>query len=155
MHCGTIMTSSCKTTCVSGLFVYLIYLFVCLFCAGQEMIRSPLITLLSRSLCRPCWLHTSQNNWAKTLHRRWVLDQPVSQSCAIFWRATRQSNLAYNRLAATKASRVWFSYSDHCTLANGAVFHSVHCSVARQNISLLVTAHCETGFLDPIWSTLS
>ena len=37
---------------------------------------------------------------------------PVSQSCAVakrekFWRATEQSNLAYKRLAATKASKVW------------------------------------------------
>ena len=27
--------------------------------------------------------------------------------------------------AATKASKVWFSYSGNCTLADGAVFHSV------------------------------
>ena len=37
---------------------------------------------------------------------------PVSQSCAVakrekFWRATEQSNLAYKRLAATKATKVW------------------------------------------------
>ena len=55
---------------------------------------------------------------------------PLSQSCAVaksgnFWRATGQSNLVYKRLAATKASKVWFSYSQNCTLANGAVFHSV------------------------------
>ena len=35
------------------------------------------------------------------------------------------SNLAYKQLAATKASKVWFSYSHNCTLADGAVFHSV------------------------------
>ena len=57
-------------------------------------------------------------------------NKPVSQSCAVaksgqFWRATGQSNLAYKRLAATKASKVWFSHSHNCTLANGAVFHSV------------------------------
>ena len=37
-------------------------------------------------------------------------NRPVSQSCAVgeqFWRATGQSNLAYKRLAATKASTVW------------------------------------------------
>ena len=33
--------------------------------------------------------------------------------------------MAGKRLAATKASEVWFSYSDNCTLANGTVFHSV------------------------------
>ena len=58
------------------------------------------------------------------------LYKPVSQSCAVaksetFWRATGQSNLADKRLAATKASKVWFSYSHNCTLASGAVFHSV------------------------------
>ena len=42
-----------------------------------------------------------------------------------FWRATGPSNLAYEWLAATKASKVWFSYSHNYTLANGAVFHSV------------------------------
>ena len=54
----------------------------------------------------------------------------VGVSCAvakseIFWRANGQSNLADKRLAATKASKVWFSYSHNCTLASGAVFHSV------------------------------
>ena len=54
----------------------------------------------------------------------------VSQSCAVtksekFWRATEQSNLSYKRLAATKASKVWFSYTYNCSLANWAVFHSV------------------------------
>ena len=56
--------------------------------------------------------------------------KPASQLCAVatsekFWRATGQSNLADKWLAATKASKVWFSYSHNCTLANGAVFHSV------------------------------
>ena len=56
--------------------------------------------------------------------------KPVSQSCAeaksnTFWRATGQSNLAYKWMATTKASKVWFSYSHNCTLANGAVFYSV------------------------------
>ena len=32
-----------------------------------------------------------------------------------FWRATAQSYLTYERLAATKASKVWFSYSHNCT----------------------------------------
>ena len=54
----------------------------------------------------------------------------VSQSCPVvnieeFWPATGQSNLAYKWLATTKASKVWFSYSHNCTLASGAVFHSV------------------------------
>ena len=58
------------------------------------------------------------------------INKPVSQSCAVaksgkFWRATGQSNLTYKRLAATKASKVWFSYSHNCTLSNGAVLHSV------------------------------
>ena len=40
--------------------------------------------------------------------------KPISQSCAVaksetFWQATGQSNLAYRRLSATKASKVWFS----------------------------------------------
>ena len=59
------------------------------------------------------------------------LKKPVLQSCAVpknekFWRATGQSNLAYKRLVATKASKVWFSYSHNCTLANGAVFHCIY-----------------------------
>ena len=56
--------------------------------------------------------------------------KPVSQSCAVaksgkLWRTTGQSSLAYKRLAATKASKVWFSYSHNCTLSNRAIFHSV------------------------------
>ena len=40
-----------------------------------------------------------------------IASKPVSQSCAVvesetLWRATGQSNLAYGRLAATKASKV-------------------------------------------------
>ena len=59
-----------------------------------------------------------------------VLNKQDSQSCAVaksekFWWATAQSNLTYERLAATKASNVWFSYSHKCTFASGAVFHSV------------------------------
>ena len=66
------------------------------------------------------------------------------------WQATGQSNLAYKQLAATKASKVWFSYSYNCTLANGAVFHSV-CPVARLNFSLLATAHdYETDLLETL-----
>ena len=42
-----------------------------------------------------------------------------------FWRAAGQSNLADKQLATTKASKVWFSCSHNCTLANGAVFHFV------------------------------
>ena len=58
------------------------------------------------------------------------VNKAISQSCAVpksehFWRATGQSNLAYKRLAATKASKVWFSYSHNCTLSNGAVFNSL------------------------------
>ena len=53
------------------------------------------------------------------------------------------------RLTATKASKVWFSYSHNCTLANGIVFHSV-CQVwlssCPPEFSLLATApDCETG----------
>ena len=54
-------------------------------------------------------------------NRRWkngneACLKPVSQSCAVaksekFRQATGQSNLAYKRLAATKASKVWFSQS--------------------------------------------
>ena len=58
------------------------------------------------------------------------LNEPVSQSCAVatneqIWRAAGQSNVAYERLAGTKASKVWFSYAHNCAMANGAVFHSV------------------------------
>ena len=58
----------------------------------------------------------------------------VSQSFTVaksetFWRATGQSNLVYKQVAATKASKVWFSYSHNCTLASGAVFHYV-CQVS-------------------------
>ena len=53
----------------------------------------------------------------------------VSQPCAVakseqFWRVIGQSNLSDKRLAATKASKDWFSYSHNYTSANGAVFHS-------------------------------
>ena len=69
-----------------------------------------------------------------------------------FWWATGQSNLVYKRLATTKASKVWFSYSHNCTLTNGAVFHAV-CQVwlswvARQNCSLLAAAYdCELVYI--------
>ena len=48
--------------------------------------------------------------------------QTVSQACAeakieTFCRSTRQSNLEYKWLADTKASKVCFSYSHICTLA--------------------------------------
>ena len=86
-----------------------------------------------------------------------------------------QSNLAGKRLNATKASKVWFSYSHNWTSASGAVFYLVcqvlptlrfrthttalwpmqqssilsakfDCPVVRQSISLLATAHdCKTG----------
>ena len=66
------------------------------------------------------------------VRRRGVYEvlKPVSQSYAVakseqFLRATGQSNLADKRLAATKASKVLFLYSHNCTVANGAVFHSV------------------------------
>ena len=39
-------------------------------------------------------------------------------------------DLTYKRLAATKASKVWFSYSHNCSFANGAVFHSV-CQIVK------------------------
>ena len=57
-------------------------------------------------------------------------DKPVSQLWAVtknkkFWQATGQLNLAYKRLAETKACKVWFPYSHNCTLTSGAVFHSV------------------------------
>ena len=57
--------------------------------------------------------------------------KPISQSCTVaktekyFWLATGQWNLSDKRLAATKASKVWFSYSHNCTLSSGAIFHSV------------------------------
>ena len=78
--------------------------------------------------------------WFRTVHLIWsikvkitlsgIFYKPVSQSCAVaniekFWRATGQPNLADRWLAATKASNFWFSYSHNCTLACGAVFHSV------------------------------
>ena len=69
----------------------------------------------------------------------------------IFWRVTGQSNLADKRLATTKASKVWFSYSCNCTLATRVEQSSIlsakfDCPVACQNISFLATAHdCETG----------
>ena len=56
--------------------------------------------------------------------------KPVSQSCPVaksekFWQAMAQSYLMYERLAATKASNVWFPYSHNCTVTSEAVFHSV------------------------------
>ena len=67
------------------------------------------------------------------------------------WRANGQLNLAYKRLAATKASKVWFSYSHNCTLANGTVSilsAKFDCPVARQNFLLLAAAHyCKTGLI--------
>ena len=58
------------------------------------------------------------------------VNKQASQSCAVaksenFWRGTGQSNLVYKPLAATKDSKVWFSYSRDWTFAIGAVFHSV------------------------------
>ena len=83
-------------------------------------------------------------------------NKPVSQSCAVaksgkFWRATGQSNLADKRLAAVKASKVWFWFwfSHNCTLANGASLpFSLNCPVTCQNFSLLAAAHDhQTGLI--------
>ena len=61
-----------------------------------------------------------------------------------FWRATGQSNLAYKRLAATKASKVWFSYWHNCTVPmeqSSVLSAKFDCTVARQNFLLLASAH--------------
>ena len=69
--------------------------------------------------------------WQVFPHRHHLNNKPaVSQSCAVaksekFWWATGQSNLVHKRLPATNVSKVWFSYSHNCTLANGTVFTSV------------------------------
>ena len=68
-------------------------------------------------------------------------NKPVSPSCAVAkseqsWRVIGQSNLTYKRLAATKASKVWFSYSHNCTLVSRAVIHSA-CQVC------LVAFYCQ------------
>ena len=55
-----------------------------------------------------------------------------------FGQSANQSDLAYKRLTAPKASIVWFSYSHNCILSNGVVFHYV-CR-ARRNILLLCEA---------------
>ena len=80
--------------------------------------------------------------------------KPVSQSCAVaksekFWRATGQSNLVYKRVAATKASK--FGFLTRTTALwpmeqSSILSAKFDCPVARQNVSLLATAHdCETG----------
>ena len=85
--------------------------------------------------------------------RKATRKSPISQSCTgtkseKFWWATGQSNLAYKRLAATKPSRVWFSYSTQLLwpMEQSSILSAKFaCPVARQNISLLATAHdCET-----------
>ena len=79
-----------------------------------------------------------------------LLDKYFPAESEKIWQATGQSNLAYERLIATKASKVWFSYSHSCALANEAAILTAKfdCPVARQNFSLLATAHdCETGLL--------
>ena len=85
--------------------------------------------------------------------RKATRELPISQSCTgtkseKFWWATGQSNLAYKRLAATKPSRVWFSYSTQLLwpMEQSSILSAKFaCPVARQNISLLATAHdCET-----------
>ena len=69
-------------------------------------------------------------------------DKTDLQSCTVakteqFWRATGQSNLAYEWLAAGKVSNVWFSYSDNCSLANGG--KEFDCPVTCQNCSVLAS----------------
>ena len=68
--------------------------------------------------------------WSRDRRLGMSCSKQVSQSCTVtksetFWQATRQSNLVYKWMAATKASKVWCSYSHSCTAAIGAVFHSV------------------------------
>ena len=80
-----------------------------------------------------------------------LLDKYFPAESEKIWQATGQSNLAYERLITTKASKVCFLYSHSCALANEALFilsAKFDCPVARQNFSLLATAHdCETGLL--------
>ena len=78
-------------------------------------------------------VNLQSNCLVSSAHESTAVNKPVSQSSAAatvtgenFWQATGQSNLAYKQLAATKASKVCLLlYSHNCTLANGAVFHSV------------------------------
>ena len=70
---------------------------------------------------------------------------------------TGQSNLADKRLAATKASIDWFSYSHNCSLANGAVVYSVFqiwLSVARENVSLLLNSNVFTCLWNRLLASL-
>ena len=60
--------------------------------------------------------------WPTKIHTIYkLIYKPVSQSCVvaksgIFWQVTGQSNLAYKWLAATKISKVSFSYSHRISL---------------------------------------
>ena len=70
-------------------------------------------------------------------------NQPVSQSWnGKFWWANGQPNLPYKRLAVTK-----FGFCSHTTARGWPWGRGCLPSlIARQNISLLATAHdCETG----------
>ena len=58
-----------------------------------------------------------------------------------FGRPLENQTSPYKRLAATKASKVWFSYSHNC-------YAKSDCPMTRQNLSVLATAHgCETGLM--------
>ena len=73
----------------------------------------------------------------------------VSQSCPVvnieeFWPAMGQSNLAYKWLATTKAFK--FGFCTHTTALwpveqSSILYAKFDCPVARQNFSLLATAH--------------
>ena len=71
------------------------------------------------------WRH---NMFMQTMHRKG--NNPVSQSCAVAkkWKILAGHwtiKLGIQTTDASKASKVWFSYSHNCALSSGAVFHSV------------------------------
>ena len=71
-------------------------------------IKKPII-LCTRSTSRSREQSTKPRSGSENMRKVCLFYKPVSLSCAV---ATGQSNLAHKRLAATKASKVWFSYSE-------------------------------------------
>ena len=85
-----------------------------------------------------------------------LLYKPVSQSCAVatsekFWRATGQSNLADRMEDCSTGQNAVVRNPNIGSFCYSQPFvPQAECAVARQNFSLLATAHdCERGKISP------
>ena len=97
--------------------------------------------------------HFTSPDWTSTYSAFVWCNKPASQSCAIaksekFWRTIKQSNLAYKRMAVTKASKSFVFVLTQLYYGQwSSLTFCLPSPVACQNCSHLANAGgCETGF---------